>query len=77
MLFQEPELVQELVASRATTVIPHSIEFGDCWIELQIALFDFLGAGMDDDPRTDALTPRAGLSFLENKTINSARLVRV
>jgi hypothetical protein len=76
MVLEEPELVRELIEGRRTTPIPGSIEFDDCWIELQKVLFDCLWLSGIDDARCEALTPRAGLSLFEDRTIDSARLVR-
>jgi hypothetical protein len=36
VLFDDPELVRELIAKRATVPIPGSIEFDEVWIDLAI-----------------------------------------
>ena len=76
LLFERPELVRELITNRTTVPIPASIEFDDIWIELQRLLRDCLWLDKIDDVRADALAPRTGLSFLEDKDIDAARLVR-
>jgi len=76
MVLEEPELVRSLIENLGTTPIPSSIELDDCWIELQRILFDWLWVSGADDARAEALTPRAGLSLFEDRTVDSARLVR-
>jgi len=76
LLLEDPELVRGLIENLGTTPIPNSIEFDDCWIELQRILFDCLWVSGADDARAEALTPRTGLSLFEDRTIDSARLVR-
>jgi hypothetical protein len=76
MLLESPELVRELIASRAPEAIPGSLEFDEIWIELQRLIFDCSWLDQRDDERADALAPRSGLSFLEDESIDAARLVR-
>jgi len=76
LLVEDPELVPELVSNRNTVPIPASIEFDECWIELQRLILDCLWLEQSDDARADALAPRSGLLLYEDENIDSARLVR-
>ena len=78
-LLASPGLVAQLVATRKTRAIPGSLEVGSRWGELQKALFDYLWMSGLDDPRADAVTPRAaiGMPLYEDNTVLSAKLLRV
>jgi hypothetical protein len=76
MLFEHPELVRDLISSRSTVSIPGAVEFDETWIDLQRLLLDCLWLELSDDARADALAPRSGLSFLEDETVDAARLIR-
>ena len=76
LLLESPELVRELISSRASVSIPGLIEFDEIWIDLQRLLLDCLWLERSDDCRADALAPRSGLTFLEDADVDAARLVR-
>jgi len=71
----DPELVRDLVRARANDLIPGSLELGEQWVELQKALFDFSWLSGFDDARSEALTPRSGMSLYEDRVVDSARVV--
>lgn len=75
LLLETPELVRDLLKARASSAIPGSLELDERWVELQQALFDFNWLSHIDDARAEALTPRTGLSLLEDRNIDCARIV--
>ena len=75
LVLETPELVSDLLRARLSSPIPGSLELDEQWIELQMALFDFNWLTKVDDVRAEALTPRSGLSLIENRAIECARIV--
>jgi hypothetical protein len=75
LLFDDPELVPQLLEARLEQEIPGTLELDAHWIALQRVLFDAAASAQRPAERAEAIAPRKGLSYFENRVVEASRVI--